>query len=195
MDMGHFDALARALSTARNRRSSLAVLLALPVTGGLLGILTPDDAKSAGRRKRRKKRHKHGKGRHRPERRKRRRKPTCTSDLIAFTCASAPCGSSDGCGGTCPCPGGQTCCGGTCSECDCGQTRLSNGTCVTPCTDNDQCCAECINWQDDPMIRYCGTGAEPLSCGTDGDAACPQGMFCTQAGFCTPACAEESGAG
>jgi hypothetical protein len=189
MDSRRFDSLSRTLSQPSARRQVLALLATLPVLGGLFGILSPDETEGAGRRRRRKKRHKHGKGRQRQGRRGKHRKPRCTVEAMTRTCTGAPCGASDGCGGICTCPSGQTCCNGTCSECGCGQTRLSNGTCVTPCTDDAQCCAECANWQTDPTIKYCATGAFPVGCGTDGDSACPKGLFCTLAGFCTPACA------
>ena len=70
MDTRQFDALARLLSAGVSRRNVPAVLASVPVVGGLFGILAPDDAEGAGRRKRRKKAHKHGKGRRRNHRKK-----------------------------------------------------------------------------------------------------------------------------
>lgn len=103
-------------------------------------------------------------------------------------CGSGSACCPTNCGASATCGANQYCCDGTCSNCPCGQDELSNGTCVTPCTDNSQCCGSCLEWQTNVRIRFCSTGALPLSCGTSGDNACPTGLFCTNTGFCTPAC-------
>jgi hypothetical protein len=54
MDGSHFDALVRVLSTRDSRRRVLTRVAALPVLGGLAGILSPGDATGKKRRKRRK---------------------------------------------------------------------------------------------------------------------------------------------
>src|SRR6202035_2110212 len=35
------------------------------------------------------------------------------------------------------------CCNGTCSDCPCGQVKLCNGTCVTPCSSIADCSSNC----------------------------------------------------
>ena len=98
MDPRHFDALTRVLSAPDSRRRVLGLLTAVPVVGGLLGILSSEETEAAGRRKRRKKAHKHGKGRRR-KKQKHKKKPQCTPTTCAAqgkTCGSIP----DGCGKT-----------------------------------------------------------------------------------------------
>jgi hypothetical protein len=108
--------LSRFLLASRSRRSLLGLLASIPITGGLLDILSPAEASAAGRRKRRKKRHKHGKGRRRSHRRRQRKReaPVCTPDC------SAKCAGDDGCGGTCPntCTSTQIYEIQTCETCD-----------------------------------------------------------------------------
>lgn len=48
MDARHFDSLTRWLSADGSRRGLLGALAALPLAGGLLGILAPEDAAAAG---------------------------------------------------------------------------------------------------------------------------------------------------
>ena len=52
MDHDAFDALTRALSEAGSRRGLLRLLATLPVLGGLISLLDPDEADTRGRRHR-----------------------------------------------------------------------------------------------------------------------------------------------
>lgn len=125
MDTNHFARLARIVAVPDSRRRLLRALAALPVAGGLLDILDPDDVAGNGRRKRRVKKHKHGKGR----RRKKRKPKTCKAEPASQTCAGK-CGSvinncrkavacgTCGCTGSDQCASGQVCDGGTCAACN-----------------------------------------------------------------------------
>ena len=62
MDPVRFDRIAKSLSSPETRRRVFGVLAAVPVVGGLLDILSPEETEAAGRRKRRKTRHKRRSG-------------------------------------------------------------------------------------------------------------------------------------
>ena len=87
MDDRHFDRLTRLLATPESRRRMLGSLAALPVVGGLLDVLDPDEVGARRRGRRRKTQHQHGKGR-----RRKRHKRKCRAEPIAQTC-NAECGS------------------------------------------------------------------------------------------------------
>lgn len=128
MDDRHFDTLTRGLVSSETRRRLLTGLAALPIVGGLAGILGADEAEAGGgRRKRRKKRHKHGKGRRRTHRRgKRKPKPP---PVCVPACTGKTCGDADGCGGTCTdCAEGLVCAGGRCIAAP-GTCAAGNSTC------------------------------------------------------------------
>jgi hypothetical protein len=86
------------------------------------------------------------------------------------------------------CGNGQFCCNGTCANCPCGQVQLSNGTCATPCTSGNQCCASCEPWIVNPTIMFCSTDILFANCVALGDNGCPTGQFCSQFGFCMSVC-------
>src|SRR5688500_14760044 len=89
MDDRHFDTLTLVFTGGDSRRRLLGLLATLPILGGLLGILSPEETDAKGRRKRRKKRHKHGNRRRRAHGRG---KKKCRAESAAQTCAGK-CGS------------------------------------------------------------------------------------------------------
>ncbi|MFN8663074.1 MAG: hypothetical protein U0075_14395 [Thermomicrobiales bacterium] len=87
MDASRFDALAKHLSGTGTRRRLLGALVNVPLAGGILAPLAPDETDAHGRRKRRVRRNRHGGGGRRRRKRNTRRK-TCsglkpTDDLQA----------------------------------------------------------------------------------------------------------------
>lgn len=214
MDPVRFDRIAKALSRPETRRRVFGVLAAVPVVGGLLGILSPEETEAAGRRKRRKKAHKHGKDRRRPNQNHKKKKPTCTPTTCAAeskTCGSIP----DGCGttldcGACTCATGcadcQTCnrdtgqCdpvtnGTSCDDGDfCTQTdTCQNGRCVgsspVVCTPLDACHVAGVC---DPDTGVCSNPTAPdgEACGLpgyicqSGSCVCPSGVICLESSCC-----------
>lgn len=194
MDDRHFDQITRILAAPDSRRRLLGALVALPVVGGLLGILDADDAEAGGgRRKRRKKRHKHGKGRGK-------NKP-CKPQPVARTCAGT-CGSvTNNCKKVIDC--GSCECSPACAECfTCQGAAGAPGACVpqeagAPCG----AAAACDRGVLQPQGRCNGRGvceaASPVSCAPyarcDGDACaarcaedqdCVAGSFCNGSGQC-----------
>lgn len=186
MEPRHFDRLTRALSEASSRRGLVRLLSAVPVAGGLLAVLDPEEAEAKGRRKRRKKRHKHGKGRHKGKR-KRSCKPeartkTCTGrcgpvkNNCRKTVACEPCACTadadctsvlapDCVGNQCTCGGGaacagdpERCCAGVCVDLDNSHDHC--GACGVACGPSQICvdgaCVACD-------VTCTGTPAE---CGT-----------------------------
>ena len=119
MDARHFDHLARSLSAASPRRGLLALLAALPVLGGLLALLDPDEAEARknrrkNRRKTRKKPHKRAKRRR--QKRKQRKKQKCKAKSRARICANR-CGMvKNNCGKKVAC--GSCVCDPTCKICE-----------------------------------------------------------------------------
>lgn len=202
MDSRHFDALTRVLSTANARRTLLAGLAALPVAGGLLGILDAEEAE-AGRRRRRKRQHRRrhdkGKGRKRKPRKKGKQKPGCTPD-----CAGKCQGMSDGCGGACDtnapscegppcrtqlqsCTAIAECCATESTACAHNNVFLDTNVCCSTlggaCTEGgvsgDCCVVDVPSGRD---YAYCSAGG---ACGGEGarcryDEACVSGACCKE---------------
>ena len=137
MDARHFDALTRTLSEAGSRRGLLGLLAALPLVGGLVALLDPDEIDAHGRRRRRKKRHKHGKGR----RRKHHHKKKCKANSLAKTCAGK-CGQvKNNCKKTVDC--GACACEPPCDVCfTCQEGPTTPGTCVVDPEQQGQACGD-----------------------------------------------------
>ncbi len=150
MDAKHFDTLARAFSEAGSRRGLLSLLAAVPVLGGLLALLDPDEADARRRRKRRKKRHKHRKGRHKHKKscKPKSKTTTCAGKCGEVknnckknvNCGSCACSAHSDCGADALCLSDgscQTCtvtCSGTPEECGSAlQTALDDGGTVYLC--------------------------------------------------------------
>jgi hypothetical protein len=172
LDSRHFDALARVLSTADSRRRMVAALAALPIVGGLLEILGPDEVEGKGRRKRRKKAHKHGKGRRRKHTRKKQKQPTCTPESRATTCAGK--------------------CGTVTDNC---QQGVDCGSCVCdpPCGICQTCDAQTGQCVPDPQQKGDACGGMGQLCQADGacscdDTSCPVCRSCHRSGECTNPC-------
>jgi hypothetical protein len=176
LDARHFDTLARVLSAGKSRRRLLTMLSAVPVLGGLEGILSPAETEAAGRRKRRKKRHKHGKGR----RRKHRKKKPCRAESVAQAC-SGKCGSvQNNCKQSVEC--GSCACDPACDVCfTCQEGPNTPGTCVVdPAQQGETCGSDgkvcqpdgsctCIPLTQCPAGKECGS--YPDGCG--GFVTCP----------------------
>ncbi len=211
MDDRHFDTLTLVLTAGGSRRRLLGLLATLPILGGLLGILAPEEADARGRRKRRKKRHKHGSGRRRTNRcgKGKKPQPSCTPVSVAQTCAGK-CGSvPNNCQqlvecGSCACdpacPVCQTCDAAT-GQCipdpaqqrdacgAAGQVCLADGTCS--CTESS--CPACTTCDgggvcSDPCDgsgccdgHTCQRGDTDLACGVDGETC----AVCTGQDMCT----------
>jgi hypothetical protein len=165
LDSRHFDALARVLSTADSRRRMVAALAALPIVGGLLEILGPDEVEGKGRRKRRKKAHKHGT-------RKKQKQPTCTPESRATTCAGK--------------------CGTVTDNC---QQGVDCGSCVCdpPCGICQTCDAQTGQCVPDPQQKGDACGGMGQLCQADGacscdDTSCPVCRSCHRSGECTNPC-------
>jgi hypothetical protein len=167
MEPSRFDDLTKALATATSRRQALKTIAATTLAGllGLGGIGTAfakPKCKPNG----------HGCGTN---------KQCCSGycDPTTSLCACQP----GTCNDTCPCPSGQNCCNGTCSECPCGQVKLSNGTCATPCDPNNpESCGGCGCLQDVSGAYYCANpGSSFCCCTTDRD--CPRGQLCESSLF------------
>jgi hypothetical protein len=151
MDARRFDRLARALTEAGTRRGLLGILCALPLLGGFLAVLDPDDAEARGRRRRRKKSHKHGKGkgRHRKGKRK------CKAHPKTRTCAGK-CGKiKNNCKKTIDC--GACACGQACS----GDTPVCwNDACVC----GDVCASGCQFTSVQAAITAASAGSTIVIC-------------------------------
>ena len=168
MDDFHFDAVSKHLSGLGGRRALLGALAALPLAGGLLGLLSPDEVEAKDRRRRRKQRHQRRKN---PGSRKGK---TCKPKGIGTVCAGAcgaianrqTCGKTVDCG---PCPCTPAC--DACFTCDVGTQ-----TCVAACAANETCCdAACVDLLTD--TDHCG------ACGN----ACGEGHECRD-GVCGVVC-------
>jgi hypothetical protein len=194
MDLDRLDRLARSIATAGSRRSMLGLLAAVPVIGGLAGILAPEDAEAKDRRRRRKKRHKKRKS-------SGKRKKGCTPKSQAKVCAGrcGPVKSRQTCGKTIDC--GSCDCSPACEECfTCQGAAGSPGSCV-PATAGNPCGdATCESGTLHPQGSCDGSGvcepAAPVSCAPytqcdgnacattcNGDGDCVAGSFC-DAGQC-----------
>jgi hypothetical protein len=168
MDRDRFDALAKMFATVSTRRSTLAVLSALGLAGGLT------IAEDAAARKKRKKKCKKKCG---PCKKCKRGKCKPKPDGTA-------CGGGKLCqGGACVCPAGQKVCGGACiddTEC-CGACPQGETCCenVGECKDvrnDDGFCGQCANGQC-PDGSFCANGACGLTCVQNG-MACSTGCDC-----------------
>lgn len=149
MDAHHFDALVKTLSVSDTRRQLVTLLAALPVLGGLSGILSPDAAK---------------------ERRCRRTHPDCKPKGMGAVCAGR-CGPAKGrqtCGRTVDC--GSCDCNPPCGECfTCQGAARTPGTCV-PQQAGTPCGAE-ATWDNDTLQPQAGCNGSGV-CAT---AACGRG--------------------
>lgn len=141
MDGSHFDALVRVLSTRDSRRRVLTRVAALPVLGGLAGILSPGDATGKKRRKRRKRRQRRKREKHDKRQKSRTR---CKPRPIATICAGkcGPVKSMQTCGKTVDC--GSCDCNPPCGACfACQGNGDAPGTCVpqagAPCGPGQTC--------------------------------------------------------
>jgi hypothetical protein len=215
MDPVRFDRLAKSLSSPETRRRVFGVLAAVPVVGGLLGILSPEETDAAGRRKRRKTRNKRRSGddkKHRKGKHKKKKQPTCTPTTCAAegkSCGRLP----DGCGTTLDC--GPCTCATGCHP-DCQTCNPATGLCDdvandTSCDDGDAC-TEADTCQDGTCVAgtpvVCTTPPGPCyqatgTCEPDGTclyafkpsgAACTDGDACTQPDACDGAGACIAGA-
>jgi hypothetical protein len=169
MDARRFDVLTRTLSSLDTRRRLLGALAALPLAGGLVTLLEPEDAEARKRRERRKDRHRRRRDKARGKRRTKHRrgcKPKSQAKVCAGRCGliqnRQTCGKPVDCG-SCACT--PPC--GECLTCQAGPT--TPGTCVP-----------------DPAQ----VGA---ACGSAGQVCQPQGTCACEAGSCanpTPVCAQ-----
>jgi hypothetical protein len=185
VDGSRFDALARVLSTPGSRRRVLTHVAALPVLGGLAGILSGEDATGKNRRKRRKRRLRR---KHEKHEKRRKRKKKCKARPIATVCAGK-CGPvKNNCKKTVDC--GSCDCQPTCEVCfTCQGEPNTPGRCVAdsrqvgdPCGGDGKTCqpdgaCTCI---PDPPAVVCGD----QTCGTAIDN-CGQEIACTG---CTGCC-------
>ena len=148
MDAGRFAGTTRALGLAWARRPILGLLAGS--TTGILGM-----AKSSARKKKKKKKVTlclNGQTIKVPKKKQKNylsqgaTPGTCApSPPCRASCTGKPCGTDDGCGGTCGCPAGQLCQAGTCHTCDvtcsgsaaqCGaalQEKISQGGIIYIC--------------------------------------------------------------
>jgi hypothetical protein len=197
MDHRHFDQITRALAAPGSRRHLLAALAALPVVGGLIGILDADDAESKGRRKRRKKAHKHGKGR----RRKGNKKKPCKSQPASETCTgkcgsvsnnckktvdcgpcacNPPCGACQTCSSASVCEACEPCCDDVCCTQAAAICHTESGACCVPDSHARTCDGQCGDIQNNcGVVEDCG----PCLC----PAPCPACQVCDEeTGDCVP---------
>ncbi len=196
MDSRRFDHLARALTELGTRRSLLGLLATLPVLGGLVTILSPDDLAAKDRRRRRKQRHKRHK---QPGDRKKGCKPQGKGKVCAGRCG--PMKSKQTCGKTVEC--GSCDCSPACAVCfTCQGADGAPGACVpqvagTPCGEGTICesgtllpqgacdgAGACLPGTPSPCVPYtqCDSDACATSCSIDDD--CVAGSFCNAFGQC-----------
>jgi hypothetical protein len=150
MDDGQFDSLSRALGDGLTRRGLVAILGAL--ASGVADFASRDAAAAKRGKKRKKKKGPRG----------------CIPKCTGTTCGA------DGCGGTCRCGAGLTCCTGICVNL---ATDPNNcGFCARVCADNG-----CVNG-----ACTCNGGALTCPCATPNCVARKQGL--------PPACADTNGA-
>lgn len=176
MDAKHFDRLARSLTALGTRRGLLAVLAAVPVTGGLLAGLDPADTQARSRRKRRKTRHQHQKGDGK-QNRKGKRKGNNNNKTKTKT---------EDCDGI-ACPGCETCQNNICSSpCDgagcCALDTCLAGTDDTACGAGGAACVACSG-----TTPVCDQGSCVACSATN---PCPGGLCCAggQCGVTCPTC-------
>lgn len=144
VDAARFDRLARSLTAAGSRRGLLALLATLPLLGGVLAPLGLEESAAKKRRERRKDRHanRRTKRQKAKDRKRGKRKVTLCLDGQALRvkskrvkkrlrqgatrgpcspcvpdCAGKPCGTDNGCGGTCGCAADSLCHEGVCQAC------------------------------------------------------------------------------
>jgi hypothetical protein len=170
MDDRRFDALTRVLTAGDSRRRVLGLLATLPLLGGLLAFLAPEETAAKERRRRRKQRHKRRK---KPGKRKHGCKPQGKGKVCAGRCGpvksrqtcgkTMDCGPCTGCSATAPCASGQVCCGGSCFD----------GICCEA--------AECAPTGDDCVSNQCQCGNGGVCSGgapVCWDGACACGDVC-----------------
>lgn len=184
MDDRRFDALARAL-VAGSRRRVLGLLAAVPLLGGLAGLLTEDAAARDRRRGKDLQQERKRKGK---KKRKKRCKPKGKGKVCAGTCGPVrnkqTCRKTVDCG---PCLCDPPCTG--CTTCD-----AATQTCVSQCAASDTCCdGACIDTQsDDANCGACGAACDASEACCDGACIDPQ-TNADHCGTCGNAC--EAGEG
>lgn len=193
LDARHFDALAKALTVTNSRRWLLALLAALPVGGGLSGILSPEESAARGRRKRRVKRHKHGSGRRRNSKKRKKRK--CIPVSVAQTC-EGKCGRvTDNCGQPVDCGACLECT--TSADCEMGLVCDASSHVCRSCLDRFECApidqvgnrycqplfdrsgqSRCVNMQECGCPGTCADCAADQVCMQQGGDACAGKNLC-----------------
>jgi hypothetical protein len=192
MDDRRFDHLTRVLATPDSRRNMLRRLAATPVLGGLLGILTREDAAAKDRRRRRKRRHKRRKN---PGPRKKGCQPQGKAKVCAGKCG--PVKNRQTCGKTVDC--GSCDCNPPCGECfTCQGAAGAPGTCVprkpgTPCGPGQTCQAgmripqgsctssgTCVPADPVPCDPYLHCADDVCASSCDNDDDCVPGAFCDE---------------
>jgi hypothetical protein len=172
VDARHFDVLVSKFTSPHSRRRLLTVLAALPVPGGLLGLLDPAETEAKERRRRRKQRHK--KRKH-PGQRKKGCRRKSTAQVCAGQCGAVKtretCGKTVDCG-SCDCP--QPC--GACLTCQSGPNAI--GTCVPDPAQNGDAC-------DDGAPCMTGSVCAAGVCGGGTPVICPA-TDCQIPGVCDP---------
>jgi hypothetical protein len=190
MDLGRLDTLARSFATAGSRRSLVRLVAAVPVVGGMLATLTPEEMAAKDRRRRRKQRHKRrknpGKGKRTCNPRSRDRTCAGKCGLVRNNCKkTVDCGSCDCSLNPAACPNG-TCCAGD-GACQVGTTNAacgSGGACDV-CTGQEECQGQtCVCVPD--CDRKCG-GVDD-GCGGSCSEPCPGGRVCLSNGSCAVPC-------
>jgi hypothetical protein len=194
MDLDRLDTLARSFVSAGSRRSLLGLLAAVPVVGGLLSSLSPEDAGAKERRRRRKQRHKQRKDPGSRKTTKPRKK--CKPESVAQTCART-CGTvQNNCQQAVDC--GSCACDPRCDVCfTCQDGPNTPGACVVDpaqqgktCGDPGQFCqadgrCACDAGSCDAATPVCADGACVACSATH---PCPGGQCCAADGTCVAAC-------
>src|SRR5436305_4494913 len=167
MEPSRFDELTKGLAAATSRRQALKTIAATTVGSilGLTGLRTAfakPQCKPNG----------HGCGTN---------KQCCSGycDPTTSLCACQPGTCTD----TCPCPSGQNCCNGTCSDCPCGQVKLCDGSCATPCSDpGGSCSGSCGSGLCGPHLG--GPGGPLCSSDTGNSTLCFTDCDCSKVSCC-----------
>ncbi|MDQ2652517.1 MAG: hypothetical protein M3Z20_05660 [Chloroflexota bacterium] len=186
MDAHHFDHLTRALTSAGSRRGLLGLLATVPLLGGLLAFLAPEETAAKDRRRRRKQRHKKRKDKSKGKP-KRNGKQGCKPKKKATVCAGK-CGavkSRQTCGKTVDC--GSCNCSPACTECfTCQGNAGAPGTCVpqagAPCGE----AATCMDGVLQPRGACDGSGV----CQPAGPVSCTPNLHCA-GNACASSCSDD----
>ena len=180
MDIDRLDHLARSLAATGSRRRLLGLLGAVPVLGGLLDSLDPDDAGAKERRRRRKQRHKRRKH---PGSRKKGCTPKSTAQVCAGRCG--PVTNRETCGKTVDC--GSCACTEQCGVClTCQEGPNTPGMCVADDAQRGQPCGSPGQVCQADGTCACEAGSCP-GCGTClGDGTCQPCAGCCDGDTCLP---------